>query len=149
MERIFFGFPAWTAIAPSEWTPAREFPESVKFGSVEVDLGAVPQSPRLALPGAPHVCFGIGWSGNGVNPSRIGGRILASLALDKRDRWAQNGPVNRGARRFPPEPLRFLGGAVVRAAMARKDRREIAGQPMSLLDRALAHLAPSGLEDKS
>ncbi len=101
------------------------------------------------LPGAPHVCYGIGWSGNGVNPSRIGGRILASLALDKRDRWAQNGLVNRAARRFPPEPLRFLGGAIVRAAMARKDRKEIAGGAVSLLDRALARLAPSGLEDKS
>ena len=102
----------------------------------------------FTLPGAPHVCYGIGCSGNGVNPSRVGGRILASLALDKRDRWAQNGLVNRAARRFPPEPLRFLGGAIVRAAMARKDRKEIAGGAVSLLDRALAGLAPSGLEDK-
>jgi glycine/D-amino acid oxidase-like deaminating enzyme len=100
------------------------------------------------LPGAPHVCYGIGWSGNGVNPSRIGGRILASLALGRRDRWAQNGLVNRKARLFPPEPLRFVGGSLVRAAMARKDRKEIAGQPVPAIDRALARLAPSGLEDK-
>jgi hypothetical protein len=44
--------------------------------------------------------------------------------------------------------LRFLGGAIVRAAMARKDRKEIAGVAVSSLDRALVRLAPSGLEDK-
>jgi glycine/D-amino acid oxidase-like deaminating enzyme len=101
------------------------------------------------LPGAPHIAYGIGWSGNGVNPSRIGARILASLALDRRDRWAGNGLVGRRPPRFPPEPLRYLGGSLVRAAMLRKDRSEIAGRPASALDRALARLAPSGLEDKN
>lgn len=97
---------------------------------------------------APHVFYGVGWSGNGVNPSRIGARILVSLVLGKRDRWSENGLVNRKARRFPPEPLRYLGGSVVRAAMTRKDRAEIAGQVPSFITSALARLAPSGLEDK-
>jgi len=101
-----------------------------------------------SLEDAPNLLFGVGWSGNGVGPSRIGGRVLASLVLDKRDRWAENGLVNRRARRFPPEPVRYLGGSVVRAAMMRKDKREIAGQSPSFIDRALVRLAPSGLEDK-
>jgi glycine/D-amino acid oxidase-like deaminating enzyme len=101
------------------------------------------------LPDAPHVFYGVGWSGNGVNPSRIGARILASLILGKRDRWSENGLVNRKARHFPPEPLRYLGGSLVRVAMARKDRAEIAGQAPSLIASALARLAPSGLEDKN
>jgi len=98
---------------------------------------------------APHVFYGVGWSGNGVNPSRIGARILASLVLGKRDRWSENGLVNRKVRRFPPEPLRYLGGSLVRAAMARKDRAEIAGKVPSFITSALARLAPSGLEDKN
>jgi glycine/D-amino acid oxidase-like deaminating enzyme len=102
-----------------------------------------------SLSHAPHVFYGVGWSGNGVNPSRIGARILASLVLGKRDRWSENGLVNRKARRFPPEPLRYLGGSLVRAAMARKDRAEIAGQMPSSITSALARLAPSGLEDKN
>ncbi len=102
-----------------------------------------------SLPDAPNISYGIGWSGNGVNPSRIGGRILASLVLDKRDRWADNGLVNRKARPFPPEPLRYLGGSIVRAAMIRKDRKEIAGRKPSLIDKTLVRLAPSGLEDKT
>jgi glycine/D-amino acid oxidase-like deaminating enzyme len=101
-----------------------------------------------SLPGAPHIVYGIGWSGNGVNPSRIGGRILAGLVLGRRERWTENGLINRQARRFPPEPLRYFGGGLVRAAMVRKDRSEIAGRLPSRLDRALVRLAPAGLEDK-
>jgi glycine/D-amino acid oxidase-like deaminating enzyme len=100
------------------------------------------------LHGSPHILYGVGWSGNGVNPSRIGGRILAGLALERRERWTENGMVDRNARRFPPEPIRYLGGALVRAAMMRKDRSEIAGSRVSRIDKVLASLAPSGLEDK-
>jgi hypothetical protein len=100
------------------------------------------------LPDAPHIAYGIGWSGNGVNPSRIGGRILAGLVLERRERWTENGLVGRVARRFPPEPLRYIGGAWVRRAMFRKDRCELEGREPSRLDKALASLAPSGLEDK-
>ncbi len=100
------------------------------------------------LPGAPHIVCGIGWSGNGVNPSRVGGRILAGLVLGRNERWTNNGLVNRQVQRFPPEPLRYVGGALVRAAMARKDRTEILGRVPTRWVRALAALAPSGLEDK-
>jgi len=100
------------------------------------------------LPDAPHIVFGVGWSGNGVNPSRIGGRILAGLALDRKERWTENGLVGRRARQFPPEPFRYLGGSVVRGAMARKDAAEITGRRVSTIDRNIARLAPAGLEDK-
>lgn len=101
------------------------------------------------LAGAPHIVYGIGWSGNGVSPSRIGGRILAGLVLERRERWTQHGLVDRVARRFPPEPVRYLGGALVRAAMLRKDRAELLGKRASWLDRKLASFAPAGLEDKN
>lgn len=100
------------------------------------------------LQDAPRISYGIGWSGNGVNPSRIGGRILAGLALGRRERWTENGLVNRVARKFPPEPFRFMGGEVVRSAMLRKDRAELARRHVSGIDRFLVSLGPSGLEDK-
>jgi glycine/D-amino acid oxidase-like deaminating enzyme len=38
--------------------------------------------PRLGpLRGCPNIVHGVGWSGNGVGPSVLGGKILASLAL--------------------------------------------------------------------
>lgn len=101
------------------------------------------------LPGAPHIAYGVGWSGNGVNPSRIGGRILAGLALERKERWTSNGLVNRQTRRFPPEPFRYLGGELVRSAMMRRDRAELAQRKPARLDVLLTKLAPAGLEDKN
>ena len=40
------------------------------------------------LKSAPHISFGAGYSGNGVAPSRLGGRVLASLVLDLDDEFA-------------------------------------------------------------
>lgn len=96
-----------------------------------------------------NIHYGIGWSGNGVGPSRLGGRILASLALGRQDAWSQCALVERRCKTFPPEPLRYLGGSLVRNAVLRKEQAEMAGRKATALDRMLAKLAPAGLEDKS
>ncbi len=49
-----------------------------------------------------NIHYGIGWSGNGVGPSRLGGRILASLALGRDDPWSRCPLVERRCRSFPP-----------------------------------------------
>jgi putative aminophosphonate oxidoreductase len=106
--------------------------------------------PRLgALGSHKNIVFGIGWSGNGVGPSVIGGRILASLALDRQDEWSGHPLVARGLNNFPPEPIRYFGAHVVRAAVSAKERAELRERKPSRLAVALAKLAPSGLEDKS
>ncbi|MEG4642620.1 FAD-binding oxidoreductase [Paracoccus sp. APAP_BH8] len=97
----------------------------------------------------PNILYGIGWSGNGVGPSRLGGRILASLALGRDDEWSRCSLVGRKCRGFPPEPFRYLGGKMVRNAVIRKEKAELQGRTAGMLDRMLAGLAPSGLEDKS
>jgi glycine/D-amino acid oxidase-like deaminating enzyme len=78
----------------------------------------------------------------------LGGRMLASLALGVRDEWSVNGLIDRAADPFPPEPIRFLGAQVVREAVIRKERSELAGRPPRPLAVRVAALAPSGLEDK-
>jgi putative aminophosphonate oxidoreductase len=98
------------------------------------------------LPGKPGVLVGVGYSGNGVGPSYLGGRILASLALGRDDGWSNAGLVGiPGRRAFPPEPFRFLGGNVVRAAVERKERAEDHDRPVGALTRRLVGLAPAGL----
>ena len=94
------------------------------------------------------ISYGIGWSGNGVGPSRLGGRILAGLALEQDNRWTRNRFVNRVGRKFPPEPLRFIFGSLVRRAIIRKDSAEISNKPVTLADKILSSLAPAGTEDK-
>jgi putative aminophosphonate oxidoreductase len=93
----------------------------------------------------PDLVCGAGYSGNGVGPSFIGGRILASLALGRDDEWARCGLVRKPPPGFPGEPLRYVGGRIVRGAVARKERAQDAGQRPPWPDRTLARLAPAGL----
>jgi putative aminophosphonate oxidoreductase len=90
------------------------------------------------------VVHGGAYSGNGVGPSHVGGRILASLALRRDDEWSRCGLVRDAPVAFPPEPLRYVGGLAVRAAVVRKEHAEDAGAAAGPVTRALAALAPSG-----
>ncbi|WP_152223286.1 FAD-binding oxidoreductase [Pseudomonas sp. SCB32] len=101
------------------------------------------------LEGAPHIFYGIGWSGNGVGPTRLGGRILASLVLGRNDEWSRCGLVGRRPKRFPPEPVRYFGGLLVRGAVQRKEAQESKNRKPSWIDLQLSKFAPAGLEDKS
>jgi putative aminophosphonate oxidoreductase len=93
----------------------------------------------------PDLLVGVGYSGDGVGPSYVGGKILASLALGRDDEWSNCGVVGLPGLRFPPEPFRFLGGHVVRTAIERKERLEDAGRRPDPLTRGLVRLAPAGL----
>ncbi|MEA2467720.1 MAG: hypothetical protein QOJ57_1846 [Thermoleophilaceae bacterium] len=97
------------------------------------------------LPGRARVVYGAGFSGNGVGPAVIGGRVMASLALRRDDEWS-GCALARGVPpgRFPPEPVRFLGGTLVRRAVGRKERIEDAGGRADPVTRGLAGLAPKG-----
>jgi glycine/D-amino acid oxidase-like deaminating enzyme len=89
------------------------------------------------------ILYGVGWSGTGVVQSVIGGRILASLALGRGDRWASSGLVEqRNVKRLPPEPLRFVGGKLVRHAVMRKARTEEALRQPAAVTARLAGLVP-------
>jgi glycine/D-amino acid oxidase-like deaminating enzyme len=100
------------------------------------------------LGGREHLLYGVGWSGNGVGPSFVGGRMLASLALGTTDEWSANGLIDRMPDSFPPEPIRFIGAQLVREAVIRKERSELAGVAPRPLAVRVAALAPAGLEDK-
>jgi glycine/D-amino acid oxidase-like deaminating enzyme len=96
------------------------------------------------LPGAVPIVYAVGYSGNGVAPSLTAGKILASSALGRDDEWSGSGLVSGVTGRFPPEPIRYLGGFVVRAAVKRKESREDDGRSVDPLTRRVAGLAPQG-----
>ena len=87
-----------------------------------------------------NVHHGFGFTGNGVGPSHLGGRILASLALDRRDEWTRLALVEPPRSAFPPEPLRYAGGTVIRRALVAKDSAEDAGRRPGALTRLVAGL---------
>jgi putative aminophosphonate oxidoreductase len=114
-------------------------------GPIDRSADGLPLLGRLG--GREEIVYGVGWSGNGVGPSVIGGRVLASLALGAKDEWSTFPLVDRTARVFPPEPIRYIGAHVVRTAVQRKESAEAAGRRPDRLATMLARLAPAGLED--
>jgi len=86
------------------------------------------------VPGT-YIHYGLGYSGNGVGPSWIGGQVLASLALVRDDEWSSL-PLVRRPPSLPPEPLKRIGGGLVRAAILAYEEAEEAGRRPSLVARA-------------
>jgi glycine/D-amino acid oxidase-like deaminating enzyme len=79
--------------------------------------------------------YALGYSGNGVGPSWLCGQALASLALGRDDEWTGL-PLARTPPSLPPEPLKRLGGGLVRAAILACEEAEEAGRRPSPLARA-------------
>jgi glycine/D-amino acid oxidase-like deaminating enzyme len=111
-------------------------------GPIDRTTDGLPFAGRL--PGRVPIVYGTGYSGNGVAPSLTFAKILASSALGLADEWSGAG-LNQGVpSRFPPEPVRFLGGLVVREAVRRKEGREDRGLTCDPVTATVAGLAPQG-----
>jgi glycine/D-amino acid oxidase-like deaminating enzyme len=74
------------------------------------------------------VHYGLGYTGGGVGPCHLGGKILSALALDIEDEHTALPLVDLEMQRFPPEPLRSLGAAITQHAIVRKDEAEDRGR---------------------
>ena len=87
-----------------------------------------------------RIHYGVGYSGNGVGPSWLGGQILASLVLRTDDEWSRLPLARMGPKRLPPEPLRTPGGALVRRAVLAAEEADEAGRRANPAARAVAAL---------
>ncbi len=81
-----------------------------------------------------------GYTGNGVGPSHMVGRVLASLALDRSDEFSRLAIVDPSPQRVPPEPFHWLGGSLIRRGIMSKENAEAEGQSASPIHRALARI---------
>jgi hypothetical protein len=115
-------------------------------GPVDYSLSGVPFFVRLSA--IPSVLVAAGFSGNGVGPSRLAGEALARIALEGGDGGLPAGLTQVPTKPLPPEPLRYLGGRAVRAAVARKERAEDLGRRASPLTRFGAALDPTSFADR-
>jgi glycine/D-amino acid oxidase-like deaminating enzyme len=82
-----------------------------------------------------RIHYGAGYSGHGVGPSWLGGQILASLVLGADD-WSRLPLVTRRVPSLPPEPLRRIGGGLVRASIMACEEAEERGERPPLYARA-------------
>jgi len=106
-------------------------------GPIDVAPSHIPSV--VSLPGG-RAFAAFGFTGNGVGPSHLLGRILARLARDRRDALTRLPLVDAPPARVPPEPWRIAGATVLRRALARKEAAEEAGGQPDLLSRGLAAL---------
>ena len=107
-------------------------------GPIDVSPSHLPQMGTLD--GAP-VHYAFGFTGNGVGPSHLAGRVLAALASGESTDLAV---VDPEPVRVPPEPIAFAGGMLVRRAFLRKERLEGEGRTVDPVTRAVA-AAPRAL----
>jgi glycine/D-amino acid oxidase-like deaminating enzyme len=95
-------------------------------GPIDIAPAHLPTIGSLAGGRVHHV---VGYTGNGVGPSQLAGRILAALALDRRDEHTALPLVDPPPdRAIPPEPLRWAGGSLALAAMRRQEAAEEEGR---------------------
>jgi glycine/D-amino acid oxidase-like deaminating enzyme len=87
-----------------------------------------------------NVHYGLGYTGNGVGPAHLGGKILASLALGIRDEHTALPIVHRRPKLFPPEPIRSPGALIANRAILRKDLLEDEGRRVDPITQLVARL---------
>jgi glycine/D-amino acid oxidase-like deaminating enzyme len=120
----------------------RFFPQTRGHEVTHAWGGPIDVSPRhVPIFGSrERVHHGFGFTGNGVGPSYLGGEILARLALDRRDERTALALVEPDRKLFPPEPLRYAGGALIRRALMAKDAAEDEGREPNAATRFVASL---------
>jgi glycine/D-amino acid oxidase-like deaminating enzyme len=119
------------------------FPTFAEVPIVDAWGGPIDVSPtHLPAFGSlePNVHYALGYTGNGVAPSHLAGRVLADLITGTDSDVVRLPMVNARARTFPPQPLRALGAAMVRRAIIAKDTAEERGSRPNPLAAAIAGL---------
>ncbi|HEX8690099.1 MAG TPA: FAD-dependent oxidoreductase [Solirubrobacterales bacterium] len=133
-ERLYEYFPSLRA-AGAGGAPARI--THAWGGPIDVSPTHLPLI--APLPGA-NAFAAAGYTGNGVGPSHMIGRALASLVLDRRDEYARLPFIDPSPQRVPPEPLHWLGGEAIRRALLSKEEAELAGRPPNRVSAAVSKL---------
>lgn len=107
-------------------------------GAVDRAPGHLPFIGTLGEHASVH--YATGFSGNGVAPSVLAGRVLGRLALGEHDEYTSCGLVGGPPGYLPPEPLRSLGGAIVREGVRRAEASVESGRRPGRTDRLLERL---------
>jgi glycine/D-amino acid oxidase-like deaminating enzyme len=131
------------AVAEAAAGLRRLFPTFAGVPIVDAWGGPIDVSPtHLPVFGnlQPSVHYALGYTGNGVAPSHLAGRVLAHLVTDEDSDEVRLPMVNARPREFPPQPWRALGAAVIRRAIIAKDAAEEEGRKPNPLATAIARL---------
>ncbi len=104
-------------------------------GPIDVSPTHLPLATQV---GSDRVHAAFGYTGNGVGPTHLLGRVLAGLALDRRDAHSRLALVEPDPRRIPTGLAGWAGGNAVRAGLIRTERAAEEGREADPLSRGLA-----------
>jgi glycine/D-amino acid oxidase-like deaminating enzyme len=97
----------------------RDVPIEARWGG-PIDVAAT-HTPFAGTLRGGRVHYALGYTGNGVGPAHLMGKVLAARALGVENEVTRLPFVDMEPRRFPPEPLRSVGAAIVNTATVRRD----------------------------
>jgi glycine/D-amino acid oxidase-like deaminating enzyme len=120
-------FPSWSDVAI----------EAAWGGPMDVTGRHLPSFGTL--PGG-TLHYGLGYTGGGVGPCHLGGKVLSALALGVEDEHTALPLVDLEMMRFPPEPFLSVGAAITQHAIVRRDEAEDRGRRTDPLTRFVAKL---------
>jgi glycine/D-amino acid oxidase-like deaminating enzyme len=106
-------------------------------GPIDVSPTHLPNFGTLE-PG--NLFYALGYTGNGVAPSYLAGKVVADLVTGTDSDSTRLPMVNHKPRMFPPQPLRSIGAAVVRRAIIAKDTAEERGTQPNPVMAAIARM---------
>ena len=109
--------------------------EAAWGGPIDVSADHV---PFIGTVPSTRIHYALGYSGHGVGPSWLAGRVLASLATGADDEWTRLPLVERKVARVPREPVRHVGGGLIRAAILSLEEAEEHGRRGSPVAKAVA-----------
>ncbi|HEY4490977.1 MAG TPA: FAD-binding oxidoreductase [Acidobacteriota bacterium] len=81
-----------------------------------------------------RLLYGLGYTGHGIAASRLGGKILAHLALETPSDLLNLSLVRKKPFPFPPEPLRSVAVKLVTRSLRQVDEGRKAGWLLQVLD---------------
>jgi glycine/D-amino acid oxidase-like deaminating enzyme len=87
-----------------------------------------------------NLYFALGYTGNGVAPTHLAGKVIADLVTGADTDATRLPMVNPKPRMFPPGPLRSIGAAVIRRAIIAKDTAEETGHRPNPVMSAIARM---------
>ncbi|MEO8029594.1 MAG: FAD-binding oxidoreductase [Gemmatimonadota bacterium] len=93
-------------------------------------------TPYFSSAAGGKILYGLGYTGHGVGTTRLGGQILAHMALDRPSDLLDLQLVTRKPFPYPPEPIRELMVSMVTRGLRRVD----AGEKPNLLLRVMERM---------
>lgn len=97
----------------------RDVPIEARWGG-PIDVAGL-HTPFAGTMSSGNVHYAFGYTGNGVGPAHLFGKIMAARAMGTDNELTRLPCVDADPKPFPPQPIRSVGAAIANEATVRRD----------------------------